>query len=290
MVWHEHMLGQSEIYFKKSTNGGDNWTTNKRLTWNSSWSLGPDIAVDSLGHLHVVWYDFTPGNYEIYYTKSTDGGASWTTSKRLTWNAGWSQSPSIAVYSSDQLHVAWSDSTPGINEIYYSRSTDGGATWSTSKRLTWNSGWSFAPDMAVDSSGLLHVVWYDNTPGNDEIYYLKSTDGGTNWSSSKRLTWTSGSSLSPSLFADSLGNLNLVWSDNTPGNYEVYYKRSVDWGATWSTNMRKTWNSGESASPVIVVDSLGRLHVVWYDHTPGNYEIYYLGWEFLVPFASFFFR
>jgi hypothetical protein len=27
------------------------------------------IAVDSLGHLHVVWNDDTPGNREIYYKK-----------------------------------------------------------------------------------------------------------------------------------------------------------------------------------------------------------------------------
>jgi hypothetical protein len=288
LVWHEYMQGQSDIYFKKSMNGGANWTATKRLTWTSSWSLEPSITVDSLGHLHVVWSDFTPGNYEIYYMKSTDGGASWTTGKRLTWNAGWSQSPKIVAYSSNYLHVVWSDSTPGVNEIYYMRSTDGGTHWSASQRLTWTSGWSYAPDLAVDLLGHPHVVWYDNTPGNNEIYYVRSPDGGASWTTRHRLTWTSGDSLSPSLFVDSEGYLNLVWSDNSPGNYEIYFKRSVDWGNSWSTNLRRTWNSGESNCPVIVIDSLGRIHVAWYDNTPANYEIYCLSWEFLVPILSSF--
>ena len=67
------------------------WTPAKRLTWNSGDSRLPAIAVDSSGNLHVVWQDDTPGNSEIYYKKSTDGGATWTTSQRLTWNSGASQ-------------------------------------------------------------------------------------------------------------------------------------------------------------------------------------------------------
>jgi len=46
----------------------------------------PVIAADSGGSLNVVWVDNTPGNSEIFFKKSTDGGAAWTAGKRLTWN------------------------------------------------------------------------------------------------------------------------------------------------------------------------------------------------------------
>jgi hypothetical protein len=110
---------------------------------------------------------------EAFYKKSTDGGASWTTSRRLSWTSGASRSPVIAVDYSDNLHLVWSDDTPGNDEIYYKKSTDAGANWTSNRRLTWTSSYSWEPSLAVDSSGNVHVVWYDYTPGNWEIYYKK---------------------------------------------------------------------------------------------------------------------
>jgi len=43
--------------------------------------------------------------------------------------------------------------------------------WTPSQGLPWTTGDSKFPAIAVDSSGNLHVVWWDDTPGNSEIYY-----------------------------------------------------------------------------------------------------------------------
>jgi hypothetical protein len=50
------------------------------------------------------------------------------------------------------------------------KSSDAGASWATT-RLTWNSGQSTMPEIAVDSRNRYHVAWKDDTPGNEEIYY-----------------------------------------------------------------------------------------------------------------------
>lgn len=171
--------------------------------------------------------DFTPGNHEIYYIKSTNSGTSWTTGKRLTWTSGSSQLPAIAADPSDNLHLLWNDETPGNNEIYYKKSTDGGATWTASRRLTSTSKDSYSAAVALDSSSHIHVVWHDYTPGNIEIYYMQSTDGGTTWTASKRLTATSGYSMWPDVAADASGNLHVVWHDHTPENVEIYYMKYV---------------------------------------------------------------
>ena len=97
--------------------------------------------------------------------------AQWNPSKRLTWNAGNSMNPAMAIDSANTIHVVWDDHTPGTSEIYCQRSTDGGATWGGTKRLTWNAGTSTSSAIAIDSVNTIHVVWQDDTLGKYEIYY-----------------------------------------------------------------------------------------------------------------------
>lgn len=191
--------------------------------------------------------------------------------RRLTKNAGVSRLSSMAV-SGSNVHVVWQDDTPGNYEIYYRRSSDNGATWGKTKRLTKNTGGSYWPSIAVSGKDI-HVIWMDDTPGNDEIFYKRSLDNGASWSKQKRLTKNVGNSGYPSI-AVSGSNIHVVWEDHTPGNLELYYKRSIDNGASWSKQRRLTRNAGGSARPAVAVFG-SNVHVVWADSTPGNYEAFY---------------
>jgi len=275
LVWYDKTPGNEEIYYKKSTNGGSSWTANRRLTWNSGVSYWADIAVDSSDYLHLVWADRTPGEFNIFYRKSMDGGATWTASRKLSWNLGGGVGPAVAVDASDNLYVVWYNYIDLNDEIFFKKSTDGGVTWTPSRRLTWNSGGSDVPTIAVDPSGYLHVAWEDSTPLNKEIFYKKSTDGGVTWAANKRLTWNLGNSATATITADLSGNLHVVWYDDTPGDYEIYYIKSADGGAAWTTSERLSWTSDNSYRPAMAIGSSKNLHVVWYDDTPGNREIYY---------------
>jgi phosphoribosyl-AMP cyclohydrolase len=252
------------------------WQPAKRLTWTPGDSFRPRAAVDSSGNLHLVWYDSLAENSEVYYSRSTDGGTTWTAKKALTVNPGVSNEPFIAVDPKDRLHVFWANNAPGNAEIYYKKSTSGGTTWSQIKRLTWTAGLSLYPVAAVDVGALnsLLLVWMDKTPGNFEIYFKKSTDGGDTWSSSKRLTWNSGASSRPVIAVSEYSNLHVVWYDDTPGASEVYYRRSTDYGVIWSPTRRLTWTAGTSLFPTIVASAID-FNLIWCDHDPGNLEIYY---------------
>jgi hypothetical protein len=275
LVWCDLPPGNGEIYYKKSTDGGKTWTASKRLTWTPGSSEDPDITVDSLGNIHVVWEDATPGNYEIYYKKSTDGGLTWMASERLAWTSGPSYLPKIGSHWSGWLYVVWQDDTGGGTEVYFKKGSIGGLGWSAIQRVSWTSGNSASPALAVDFSGNLHLAWIDDTPGNPEVYYSKSTNGGISWSTAKRLTWTSGLSRNPAIAIDLSGNPHVVWEDDVTGKEEVYSRMSPDGGVSWASGQRLTWNSGYSFSPAIAIDSSGSPHVLWWDDTPGNFEIYY---------------
>jgi BNR repeat-like domain len=275
VVWQDLTPGNWEIYCRRSPDGGMSWNAAKRITWTPGDSFAPDVAADSGSIVHAVWSDNTPGNYEIYYRKSPDGGTTWGTARRLTWTAGSSSSPAIAMDADNVLHVVWDDMTSGAASIYYKRSTDKGNTWSVSKKLTSSSGNSMRPALVIDSSKTLHAAWWDDTPGNPEIYHKRSTDGGSTWSAAQRLTWTSGKSYDPAIAAGPGQTLFVVWDDDTPGNYEILAKRSTDGGATWGASQRLSWSSLESLAPDIAIDAGNAIHVVWSDYTPGNPELYY---------------
>jgi hypothetical protein len=253
------------------------WGNSKRLTWNSGWSGYPALAADSSSRIHVVWQDATPLNDELFYKKSTDGGATWIGAMRLTWNPSVSGEPALAIDSSDIIHLVWKDKAPGYHQIYHKKSTDGGATWIT-KRLCWSSGDSHHPVLAIDSNDHIHVIWRDYESGDFELYYRKSTNGGSNWTGTKRLTWASGPTYSPAIAIDSSDNIYIAWQNDVDEyitNYEIFYIMSVDGGLTWSMAKRLTWNSGWSEAPAIAADSSDNIFIAWQDGPPTNREIYY---------------
>jgi len=269
-VWEDETSGISDIFFKKSSDSGATWAAAKQLTYTSGVTASPDIAVDG-SDIHVVWLDTTPGNREVYYKKSIDGGSTWQAAKRITNNTGGSVCPKIAVDGS-KIYIVWYDSTPGNIEIFFVRSIDGGATWKTAHRLTNNAGGSYWPVIAVAGSNI-YVAWYDDTPGNSEIFFRKSTDGGATWQSSKKLTNNSGESSYPAIGVYG-SRIYVVWMDDTPGNNEIYLRKSADGGGTWQTAKKLSNNAGDSEDPDISVIG-SQIHVTWDDYTPGNWDIYF---------------
>jgi len=274
-VWFDEISGNYEIYYKRSSNSGTSWSANTRLTWNTGDSFVPSITVDSSNRVHVAWYDNSPGNNEIFYKRSTDGGATWSALQRLTWNSGDSDLPSIATDISNRVHVAWYERNSLDNEIFYKRSTDGGVTWLGTTRLTWSGGLTFTPSIATDSGKVVHVVWHHYASTDFEIYYKRSTDGGATWSGITRLTWNTGDSIGASVAVDSNKRIHVAWDYGAPGLRNVYYKRSTDGGYSWSGITRLTWSSGDSHRLNLAIDTINRIHIVWEYNTPSNYEIFY---------------
>ncbi len=270
-VWTDQRDGNDEIYFKHSSDLGITWGTDTRITNNSFFSGYPSIAVSG-STLHLTWYDNRDGNDEIYYKRSTDGGNTWGTDTRLTTADSSSAYPSMSVVGS-VVHIVWRDSRFPVNEIYYRHSTDAGLTWGPETRLTNDPANSYSASVSASGNNV-HVAWEDNRDGNGvEIYYKRSTDGGNTWGTDTRLTTSAGNSEYPCVVSsDSI--IHVAWNDNRDGNIEIYYKRSTDWGSTWSPDTRLTNSPGNSYRPSISVSGTN-LHMVWYDQRDGNYEIYY---------------
>ena len=275
VVWEDQRPGNLDLYYKRSTDGGLTWETEKQLTHDPYDSWDACIAMsDSV--LHIVWMDDRdatgPLNYDIYYKRSADGGLNWGPDTRLTNTPSYCGLPCVAA-SGQVVHVVWEDDRNGGNgDIYYKRSEDGGISWSADIRLTNDPASSWDPSIAVYGS-IVHVIWMDDRNGDYEIYYKRSTDGGLTWGADTRLSNDPNDSEYPSIAASG-SMVHAVWEDNRDGNYNIYYKKSIDAGLSWGPDTRLTFATDTSMSAHIALsDSV--VHVAWEDHRDGNYEIYY---------------
>lgn len=268
--WDDFRNGHYEIYYKRSIDGGNSWGPDIRLTNNTAARYGPSVSVSGQ-IVHIVWDDERDGNREIYYKRSTNGGLSWQSDFRLTNNSFNSANPTVAV-SGSLVIIAWQDNRNGQHQIYFKRSIDGGISWGQDTRITNNSAFSGNPSVSISGS-FINLVWNDDRDGNFEIYHKRSTDGGLNWEADNRLTNNSFDSEFPSIAASGQG-VHIVWYDSRDGNGEIYGKRSIDGGVSWSDDSRLTNNTAVSREPSVAVSG-SVVNVVWSDDRDGNYEIYY---------------
>ena len=261
------------------------WSEDTRLTEDDDIdSLRPAVAISG-NSVYVVWSDHRDGNDEIYFKKSSDGGITWGPDVRLTNTSKASDCPDITVSPNGHIHVVWREShgtgpQGQPHQIHYMRSEDGGNTWMDVKQLTaYPASYAYTyciPAICSDSQRL-YLVWHDNREGGwHNPYYKISTDDGATWSADARLSNERISSHLPSVASDGAGGVHVVFSSNNGAttNSRIYYKRSLDWGSTWDTDVRLCTGDGSSISPSVAVDG-NNVHVIWMSDKTGCYELYY---------------
>ncbi len=275
VVWQDLRDGNYEIYYKVSTNSGNNWSGDTRLTNNFASSTNPAIFI-SVNKVSIVWNDDRDGNNEIYFKHSIDGGYNWEPVIRITNNSNSSTNPSISGLS-DNIYVTWQDNRDGNYEIYYNFSSNMGTSWGSDTRLTNDAASSKLPCISAEPmspQSYVHVAWQDDRDGNNEIYYKRSTSSGSNWEPVQRLTNAAGNSIAPSIITSN-HFIHLVWEDDRSGGiYGIYYNRSSNDGISWGSDLKLNSSTSLARNPTIYRNG-SAIHVVWWDNRDNDYEIYY---------------
>ncbi len=312
LVWEDNSLGNWEIFFSRwdgfqwvNVQGLPVTNTNRNVSNNIGDSNIPVLVLDSLGNPCISWSDTTPGNHEIYYSKWN--GSNWVNihgtilssmNANISNNNGFSYDSNFYLDSQDYPLITWYDDTVGNWEIFVCKWN--GVNWvniqdtilnSTNGNISNNIGRSQHPCVAKNKLNYPCLAWEDetSTPGVDEIYYL--CFNGINWVNAQsqiynginaNISNNAGRSHHPSLVLDTLDFPNITWSDNTSGNFEVYYSRfngnnwiTIDGYTINNLNPNISNTTDWSYSPRFTLDTLDNPNIVWADLTPGVFEIYY---------------
>ena len=182
VAWEDATPGDFDIFFRTSNNNGTSFGPTINISNNTDSSFNPRIAVSG-NNVYVTWEDSTPGNNDILFAVSNNNGASFGSPINISNNTGNSLDAQIAV-SGNNVYVTWFDNTPSGGtildppDILFAVSNNNGASFGPTINISNNTGASFNPQIAVSGNNV-YVTWYDDTPGNNDIFFAASNNNGS---------------------------------------------------------------------------------------------------------------
>ena len=110
----------------------------------------------------------------------------------------------------------------------------------------------------------VYVVWQDSVSGrNYDIFLRKSNDEGNTYGSPVNLSSNPGFSEHPQLSAFE-NNIYAAWADNTLGNREVLFTRSIDSGSSFENTLNLSNNTSDSHNQEMAAFA-SNVYVIWID-------------------------
>ena len=210
-------------WFSRTTNGGSSWETARPIfdPGQNDQTIGNQIVALGNGDLVNVMSVFAFDNKKkrrggtVALLRSSNRGTSWSGQINISrlGTVGVTDPrdghdvrtgdiiPEIASderTDNDDVYAVWQDARfNGFqrDQVAFSRSEDGGRTWSTPVRIsTHNNTQAFTPAIRIDDHGNIGVTYYDfrndnpnTTALETDAWFTRSTNGGISWSE-ERLT------------------------------------------------------------------------------------------------------
>jgi hypothetical protein len=228
----------------------------------------PSIAAGPENELFLL----TPNNRgALYFSRAASGNAAsesrWSTPSRLaTGHDGEIGLADVAWDAAGTIFVTYSVPVNEARGIYLVQSKDHGATWSEPLRVFNGTAAGFdlvgAPSLVLSENGYLHITWRQQSIQGDgvsqplSLFYIRSEDSGRTFRNAELVVeepvnWQE-------LVADNEGNLHLLWQPQDTMT-TVWDQVSFDGGRSWQVPQGLP---NEGTTPSVLVDSVGRLHLV----------------------------
>ncbi len=263
-----------------STDGGRTFTPVLPAGQNGRSGGDVSLAFDDKGQLFLSflsieknglpgYWGHGPGANGIWVRRSPDGGRTWDADPVAVkqWTGSepdvkledmpriWSDAQAHSPHRGN-LYMAWIEWQMTQSIVLFSRSTDGGRTWSAPMRISTKAGYPRDDNGAVvgiigtvGPDGTQYVVWNEGL----NVTMAVSRDGGRTFAPSRPII-----DVGPPYFGGAVGipgvsramgfpqvgidnqngSLYVTWSDFRNGDVDVFLSRSADHGRTWSTAMR----------------------------------------------------
>jgi hypothetical protein len=235
--------------------------------------IQPQAAIDSRGTLHLVYYSGDAHHGDLYYTRSKDGGMSFSPALPVNQGgsaiaAGTIRGAQLALGRNDRVHVAWNGSNnegplnpdsgkPGT-PMLYTRLNDSGNAFDPQRNLMLHSfGLDGGGSIAANQSGDVYVAWHGigeseakgtgrEGEARRSVWLVKSEDDGRTFAAEKK-AWTQETGAcgccGMKIFADQKGDVFALYRSATESVHrDIYLLSSNDRGKDFQGKLLHKWD------------------------------------------------
>ena len=294
--------GENLILESHSTDNGVTWSALNQLS-AVIFQLLDSQAIDNNagspfeGNIYGSATLFVSGKTPVVVWRSTDGGTTWRSTVAATLpfttffdGEGYSH---LAVGKDGTVYLSYMSSTDGggvANEIMFTKSVDGGQTWSSPVQVYSASPIRNLPNtsiyvgnspvVAVDNSpagkSRLYMTFYNWTGSFMQVLLTHSGDGGNSWSTPVPVAPASAMNdqFKPFVSVSSTGSVAVTWLDRRDDPSNVNYRpySAISKNGVFSTNVPLANGSSSplfglsfNSSPAANAWSGSTLFTVWPD-------------------------
>lgn len=188
IVWTDERNGDKDIYLAKyASTSNFLWEIKANNDGGVTSQYQADIAKDSGDNIYLSWTDERNGDKDIYMQKynPSDGSSVWPNDKKINSIADTSNqySPSMAINSTNNIYLVWTDDRNGDLDIYAQMTDNNGdILWPDDVRIDINNDSTSQsnPDIYIDpTDNMPYASWQDDQNGDLDIYATKFSSYGT---------------------------------------------------------------------------------------------------------------
>ncbi len=242
----------------------------------------------------------------IHVALSSDAGTTWTEPSLVTdvllGAISLQRQPYAVMDDVGIMHMVFEDQRLKSQvDVFYSRSTDNGITWTPGVSVSDDPDGLSLQDfssIAVVPGGAVLISFVDRRSEldpNRHIFIVRSTDRGITWSSPSQVDQFDKAAQAgvcecciQNIAATSDGRVAVAFRSNVSNQRDVYIAPSIDGGVTFTSPVRiasDTWtiDACPASGPTIIFDSSGTVHLSWMDERDiiGVSTIWYGRWPWM---------
>lgn len=295
VVYHdETYTPHCQVNLIRSTDGGDTWETPVRISPStSSYYYQPAIAAASNGKVFIAWQQgWLYEDHKIGFAASSNYGVDWSITDQVDNTSAFAKIlPSIAVDpGGNYVHLAWRNTFTTTRDISYRKYTVSTSSWGNITTLSTHQLYDYVvspPHIACSKVGTnkVYVVWsdnsYDMSTSTNDVYYRRSTDNGSSWSTETILSGnvnnyydSDNPTISASFGSDNYVDLAYSEYNTQTGNRNTYWRRSTNGGSSWGT-ITQFSSTGPNNGCWVATDYNNWSHIFFGSSRDNNYEMYY---------------
>jgi len=193
----------NDIFFAQSSSDGESFSRLSRIETGGKLALGrhrgPRLVLLSKSAVITAIVGAKGGGTDgdLLAWRTEDDGRTWSKPVRINDVPDSAREGLHAMAAGNGWIVAaWLDLRAKGMQLYFSKSEDGGLTWSKNRLVYESPSGTICqcchPSIAVSPTGAIHIMWRNVLDGARDMFYSRSTDGGLTFAPARKLgrgTW-----------------------------------------------------------------------------------------------------